>query len=140
MVNGAAIMDPGTAASMHVNARPSGTPGIRWWTRTPPVPPMNKGRGSGQLPRGHPGNTVVGDRCPALVIDAAVNEHLEVLGFNGASADQPHPGRPLCQVHERGDLRDAGMSRGSPSVSIAVYHADSGIIVMASWTATPLCA
>lgn len=39
--NGAGASAPGTAASRQVNASPSGTLGMTWWTMTPAVPPMN---------------------------------------------------------------------------------------------------
>src|SRR3954447_16322207 len=40
--NGAGASAPGTAASKQLNARPSGTPGMTWWTRTPALPPMKR--------------------------------------------------------------------------------------------------
>ena len=48
MENGAATSDPGTAASMQVNARPTGTAGITRWTTIPAVPPMNSAGKSGR--------------------------------------------------------------------------------------------
>jgi len=41
IANGAAASAPTVAASRQVNASPSGTPGMTWWTMTPAVPPMN---------------------------------------------------------------------------------------------------
>ena len=41
IANGAAASDPSTAVSRQLNASPSGTPGMAWWTMTPAVPPIN---------------------------------------------------------------------------------------------------
>src|SRR5262252_8190909 len=41
IANGAATSAPTVAASRQVNASPSGTLGMTWWTMTPAVPPMN---------------------------------------------------------------------------------------------------